>query len=180
MEPGEHSQAYKPKGPTKSTSKLTNQHLSCSVTLEKREPCLGKTVFSGAATKKKRETKGATEQRRNPCHVQADLPNKPSITSSWLKQSAIFTSCPRLSRGFCLALEWENNIIPIRPRLLPSLKCKPLKQWVHITTILYRSGLSSSKLGPCHGFVEPRVVVAVIVVQIPWENRSKKPEEILQ
>ena len=36
--------------------------LSCSVTLEKREPFFGKTVFSGAATKKGEETKGATEQ----------------------------------------------------------------------------------------------------------------------
>ena len=35
--------------------------LSCSVTLENREPFLGKIVFSGAATKKKGK-KGAPEQ----------------------------------------------------------------------------------------------------------------------
>ena len=38
--------------------------LSCSVTLEKKEPFLGKTIFSGAATQKKGK-KGATEQLRS-------------------------------------------------------------------------------------------------------------------
>ena len=40
----------------------------CSVTREKREPFLGKTILSGAATKEKGK-KGATEQLRNTCSL---------------------------------------------------------------------------------------------------------------
>ena len=46
------------KGPLYTLTKVDSKKwagcsLSCSVTLEKREPFLGKTIFSGAATKKK-------------------------------------------------------------------------------------------------------------------------------
>ena len=44
---------------------------------KKREPVLGKTIFSGAATKKKGK-KGATEQLRNPCSPVAVEEESPS------------------------------------------------------------------------------------------------------
>ena len=65
QEPGVQIPRSKSKPPTRGYLKTDASKLSCSVTLEKSEPFLGKTIFSGAATKKR----GATEQLSKESHA---------------------------------------------------------------------------------------------------------------
>ena len=55
--------------------------LSCSVTLEKREPFFGKTIFSGAATKKR--NKGAT------CHCKYPETMVSTVGSKWCEMDLV-------------------------------------------------------------------------------------------